>query len=229
MNMKKLVLPLLMLLAAPLAFAQMDGPEPDWNNPDEVGNIWVCLDEENEGVQHQGEWECLNGTWFTVDMLPDGKDGFKADRAQVNVLVSLYKEYNGAYKVASGVKGGEKFAVQNRHIYMYKLPSDNLKLVIEETKDVLGSRVFLKKIDMKTASYLVVLPRLNEGFSGEADVRFQDGKVTMNLSFRTEADDHMAEFNLTDLSVMESFKDKEGKNWEGRIKKEVLDQMKKGR
>lgn len=200
MNMKKVLFPLVMLFAMTTAFADRGEPEVDWNNPDEVGNVWVCLDKEGEGIQVQGEWECQHSTWFTVDMVPVSSVDFEADPLQVDVLVDLFDEYNGTYKIASYVKGGKKFAVKNRNIYLYKLPSDNFKLVARQTEDVLASQVLFKTYKTKKASYLIVLPRLDKEVAGGVDLRLEDGKVKANAVFSNQANDKTA----VDLVVMES-------------------------
>lgn len=239
MNMRKVIFPLLAVFAGAVAFAQNDGYEPDWNNLDEVGNVFVCLDKENEGIQSQGEWDCLNGVWFTVDMLADGKDGLKADKAQVEILTRLFDKYKGLYKAASNVEAGKEFDVKNRWIYLYKLPSDNFKLVLEHSPDVLGSQVFFKTFGMAKSSYLIVLPNLNNDFSGRVTLRLEEGSVKADVVLQspkasefglqftdaTSQEDGPAKFESLGMVVMEPCDNEDDKIWTSWIQKRVAWEM----
>lgn len=223
MNMKKVLFPLVMLFAMTTAFADRGEPEVDWNNPDEVGNVWVCLDKEGEGIQVQGEWECQNGTWFTVDMVPVSSDDFEADPLQVDVLVDLFDEYNGTYKIASYVKGGKKFAVKNRNIYLYKLPAGDFKLAASQTEEVLASQVLFKTYKTKKASYLIVLPRLDKEVSGGVDLRVEGGQIKANAVFSNNTSDKTA----VDLVIAEKTAPLNAAQKAERTKRQIASAMQK--
>ncbi len=175
MNMKKVILPLVALFAGSFAFAQIDGYEPDWNNPDEVGNVFVCFEE----GQSQGEVECIRGNWFTVDQIPDGNDSFKADAAQLDILVKLYDEYNGLYKVASTVQKEEKVTLKNRHIYLYPIVED-YNCVLDEVDSLLAFR----KVTTKSGSFLVILPSLDADMEGEFTLFAERGEGRISYSLK---------------------------------------------
>lgn len=169
MNIKKLVLPLVALFAGSFAFAQMDGYEPDWNNPDEVGNVFVCLESTSTS---DGE-ECVKGVWFTVDQIPIGNDDFVADPAQVAVLTELYAAYPEAYKVASYAKSGDNAVVSYKEILMYGVAPE-AKLATNE----FASCKF-KKVDTEYGSFLTVLPETFYGIKSVVSVTEENGQVSV--------------------------------------------------
>lgn len=175
MNMKKVILPLLAMFAGSFAFAQIDGYEPNWNNPDEVGNVFVCFEE----GQSQGEVECIRGAWFTVDQLPDGNDSFKADPAQLDILVGLYDEYNGLYKVASNLQKDKKSTIKNRHIYLYSVKPETTCVL-----DEVGSLLSFRKVDTEYGSFLVVMPSLDKDMGGKITVSEERGEVRVSYSLK---------------------------------------------
>lgn len=175
MNIKKLVLPLVALLVGSFAFAQQDGYEPDWNNPDEVGNVFVCLQSASSG---DGE-ECVKGVWFTVDQLPDGNDSFKPDPAQVAVLTELYQEYPEAYKVASTAKPGEDRVISYKEVLMYEL-LPGAELAVEES----GAFKF-KKVDTEYGSFLAVMSSLPYGAKSIVSFNEENGQLNVTCDGET--------------------------------------------
>lgn len=180
MNIKKLVLPLLALIMAPVAFAQQDGYEPDWNNPDEVGNVQVCFGGHNTA----DGWENDDCVWFTVDMLPAGSDELEADPSQVKVLTDLYthRQYGQYYKVAENVQPGASFAVKDKHVYLYKLPSANWQERKEGFKWA-GFGLNFLVANVYGQDYLIMMVRAEKDVTGKAMFSFPDSaagdKVTL--------------------------------------------------
>lgn len=175
MNMKKLLLSLIALFTGMVAFAQIDGYEPDWSNPDEVGNVFICL----ESVSTFDGEECVKGVWFTVDQIAEGNDEFRADPAQVAVLKELYAAYPEAYKVASYAVSGEHRAMSYKEILMYGVDPE-AELATEE----FASCKF-KKVDTKYGSFLAVLPETAYGEKRVVSVREEKGLVNVTCDGST--------------------------------------------
>lgn len=175
MNVKKWLLPLVALCAGQFAFAQIDGYEPDFNNPDETGVVFVCMEE----VATSDGYDCVKGVWFTVNQIPDGNDGFKADPAQVAVLTKLYAEYPELYKVASYIKKGEHRMASYKEVLMYAIAPD-AKLSAEETGDFK-----FQKVDTQYGSFLAIMSTVPYGVKSLVWVEEENGRVNVTCDYET--------------------------------------------